>query len=160
MFRYNALFRNVLWWYELIRISEITIAGGPFYEEDNTQKPTINGTLSALIITNRPCMNNYSSLKVQRNGGIVDLEICYDQISSKTIYAKYEIDGVPLKQSNATTVVPPRPTVNFNLYPDNIACYYTKVMNARHCCLTGVKKKLNVVLRTSLLRKTLDSYAN
>lgn len=106
---------------------KITFADDPYYVEDDLKKPTNNGTYSALVITNRLCMSNNFLLKVQRNGGIVDMEICYDKNDLKTIYVKYEIDGVSLENFK-TVIVPPQATVNVLLYPKNIACYYTKVM--------------------------------
>jgi len=94
------------------------------------RKPTIHGILSALVITNKKCLSNYSLLKVKRNGGIVDLEICYDELSLKTLYVKFEIDGISLKQFE-TVIQPPVATQNINLYPENIACFYTKVMQTK-----------------------------
>jgi len=96
----------------------------------NHRKPTIHGIFSALVNTNKQCLSNYSLLKVKRNGGIVDLEICYDELSLKTIYVKFEIDGVSLKKF-VTVIIPPVATQNINLYPENIACFYTKVMQKK-----------------------------
>lgn len=93
----------------------------------NHRKPTIHGILSALVNTNKQCLSNYSLLKVKRNGGIVDFEICYDELSLKTIYVKFEIDGISLKKF-VTVIIPPVSNRNINLYPENIACFYTKVM--------------------------------
>jgi len=90
------------------------------------RKPTIYGILSALVKTNKQCSSNYSLLKVKRNDGIVDLEICYDELSLKTIYVKFEIDGFSLKKF-VTVIIPPVATQNVYLYPENIACFYTKV---------------------------------
>lgn len=86
----------------------------------------------------------------------MDLEICYDRINSKAIYAKYEIDGVSLKQYK-TTIVPPRPTVNFNLYPDNIACYYTKVMTHIIVVYGVFKIKRNALFYYDSIRFLVES---
>lgn len=104
-------------------IPELCKAGDPFTV--NHKKPTINGVLSALVNTNKKCLNNYSLLKVKRNGGIVDLEICYDELLLKTIYVKFEIDGISLKQFDSV-IIPPFVTQNIHLYPENIECFYTK----------------------------------
>lgn len=82
------------------------------------------------MITNKKCLSNYSLLKVKRNGGLVDLEICYDELSLKTIYVKFEIDGNSLEKF-VTVIQPPVATRNINLYPENIACFYTKVMQIK-----------------------------
>lgn len=103
----------------------VYISGDPFTV--NHKNPTINGVLSALVNTNKKCLNNYSLLKVKRNGGIVDLEICYDELLLKTIYVKFEIDGISLKQFESV-IIPPSVTQNIHLYPENIECFYTKVM--------------------------------
>lgn len=102
----------------------VYISGDPFVIDH--RKPTIHGILSALVKTNKQCLSNYSLLKVKRNGGIVDLEICYDELLLKTIYVKFEIDGFSLKKF-VTAIIPPVVTQNIYLYPKNIACFYTKV---------------------------------
>ncbi|CAI6360857.1 unnamed protein product [Macrosiphum euphorbiae] len=104
-------------------IPELCKAGDSFMV--NHRKPTIHGILSALVNTNKQCLSNYSLLKVKRNGGIVDFEICYDELSLKTIYVKFEIDGISLKKF-VTVIIPPVSNRNINLYPENIACFYTK----------------------------------
>ncbi|CAH1726454.1 unnamed protein product [Aphis gossypii] len=104
-------------------IPKLCKAGDPFTV--NREKPTINGVLSALVNINKKCLNNYSLLKVKRNGGIVDLEICYDELLLKTIYVKFEIDGISLKQFDSV-IIPPLVTQNIHLYPENIECFYTK----------------------------------
>jgi len=96
----------------------------------NHQTPTIHGILSALVNTNKKCLSNFSLLKVKRNGGIVDLEICYDEFLLKTIYVKFEIDGVSLKKFD-NVIIPPLVTQNINLYPENVACFYTKVISTK-----------------------------
>ncbi|XP_026804302.1 uncharacterized protein LOC113547914 isoform X1 [Rhopalosiphum maidis] len=104
-------------------IPELCKAGDPFTV--NHQTPTIHGILSALVNTNKKCSSNFSLLKVKRNGGIVNLEICYDEFLLKTIYVKFEIDGVSLKKFDSV-IIPPLVTQNINLYPENVACFYTK----------------------------------
>lgn len=104
-------------------IPKLCKAGDPFISDH--REPTIHGVLSALVKTNKKCLSNYSLLKVKRNRGIFDLEICYDEVSLKTIYVKFEIDGISLKQF-VTVIIPPVATRSINLYPENIPCFYTK----------------------------------
>jgi len=108
----------------------VYISGVPFISDH--REPTIYGILSALVKTNKQCLSNYSLLKVKRNGGISDMEICYDELSLKTIYVKFEIDGISLKQF-ITVIIPPVATRNINLYPEIIQCFYTKVMQNKSC---------------------------